>query len=159
MPSTEPIDTTPPVRQVTPVSQAGREARIRTLLLGRKAETGNTITLVREGLPLSSIKRLYKTLKVEQSTILALMGMSQDSYRQRQAAQQRLSPIESDRLYRLARIEARASDVFENAQVAADWLKTPNRALGVRPLDLLDTEAGTDTVDRLLTRIEHGVYS
>jgi uncharacterized protein (DUF2384 family) len=43
--------------------------------------------------------------------------------------------------------------------VAADWLKTPNRALGVRPLDLLDTEAGTDAVDRLLTRIEHGVYS
>ena len=78
---------------------------------------------------------------------------------QRQAARENLSLIESDRLYRLARIEAHATEVFEDEETAADWLKQPNRALGEKPIDLLDTDAGTDRVDRLLTRIEYGVYS
>jgi putative toxin-antitoxin system antitoxin component (TIGR02293 family) len=67
--------------------------------------------------------------------------------------------IESDRLNRLAKIEARAVEVFEDEEIAANWLKAPNRVLGEKPISLLDTEAGTDMVERVLTRIEYGVYS
>jgi putative toxin-antitoxin system antitoxin component (TIGR02293 family) len=43
---------------------------------------------------------------------------------------------------------------------AAQWLKTPNRALrGVRPLDQLDTDPGVREVEDILGRISYGVYS
>jgi putative toxin-antitoxin system antitoxin component (TIGR02293 family) len=61
---------------------------------------------------------------------------------------------------RLARVAAQAQDVFESAYPAMSWLKRPNRALaGYAPIDLLDTDAGTERVVELLDRIEYGVYS
>jgi putative toxin-antitoxin system antitoxin component (TIGR02293 family) len=61
---------------------------------------------------------------------------------------------------RLARVAAQAQDVFESADTATSWLKRPNRGLnGHAPVDLLDTDAGTEQVVALLDRIEYGVYS
>jgi hypothetical protein len=55
-----------------------------------------------------------------------------------------------------ARIEVRARKVFQDSGVAANWLATPNNALGAAPVDLLDTTEGLARVERALTRIEHG---
>jgi putative toxin-antitoxin system antitoxin component (TIGR02293 family) len=53
-----------------------------------------------------------------------------------------------------------ATEVFENAEIAEDWLKSPNPALGRKtPNNLLDTNAGIEQVRNLLGRIEYGVYS
>jgi putative toxin-antitoxin system antitoxin component (TIGR02293 family) len=61
---------------------------------------------------------------------------------------------------RLARVAAQAQDVFESAETATRWLKRPNRGLNGRaPVDLLDTDVGTEQVVELLDRIEYGVYS
>jgi putative toxin-antitoxin system antitoxin component (TIGR02293 family) len=61
---------------------------------------------------------------------------------------------------RYARIAARAEEVFEDEKTAQNWLKCSNQALGGEsPLNLLDTEAGVEQVDDILTRIEYGVYS
>jgi putative toxin-antitoxin system antitoxin component (TIGR02293 family) len=61
---------------------------------------------------------------------------------------------------RLARVSAQAQDVFESAETATSWLKRSNRGLnGYAPVDLLDTDAGTEQVVELLDRIEYGVYS
>jgi Protein of unknown function (DUF2384) len=52
---------------------------------------------------------------------------------------------------RLARVAAQAQNVFESADPAMIWLKRPNRALGGHaPIDLLDTDAGTERVVELL---------
>jgi len=40
-----------------------------------------------------------------------------------------VSPVESDRLYRLARVLAHANRVFEDRDESADWIQTPNAAL------------------------------
>jgi putative toxin-antitoxin system antitoxin component (TIGR02293 family) len=67
---------------------------------------------------------------------------------------------ETDRLSRLAGVAARAAEVLGSTEKAAHWLQRPNRALGGRvPLELLDTDAGTQQVAEVLGRIEHGVYS
>jgi uncharacterized protein (DUF2384 family) len=43
---------------------------------------------------------------------------------------------------------------FESAPAATSWLKRPNRALeGCAPIDLLDTDAGTEQVAELLDPI------
>jgi len=70
-----------------------------------------------------------------------------------------LAPDESEHVLRLAALLERATQVFED-EAAADWLRTPNLALGgVTPLALADTELGAREVDDLLGRLEHGVYN
>jgi putative toxin-antitoxin system antitoxin component (TIGR02293 family) len=63
-------------------------------------------------------------------------------------------------LARLARLLVRAEEALGDREKAHRWLSTPNRALGGRrPLTLLDNDAGALAVERVLGRIEHGVYS
>lgn len=67
---------------------------------------------------------------------------------------------EPERDERLARVIAVAQEVLEDEQNARAWVRERNRALrGERPLDLLETEAGTEKVVRVLRQLEHGVYS
>jgi putative toxin-antitoxin system antitoxin component (TIGR02293 family) len=68
--------------------------------------------------------------------------------------------VESDRLYRLARIVALAKQFLGENEIAIRWLKTPNRALGGKlPLDLIDTEPGARSVENVLGRIAYGGVS
>ena len=66
----------------------------------------------------------------------------------------------SDRLFRVARIGALAIEVLEDEARAVSWLKRPQIGPGGRtPLELLTTDVGRDQVEKLLLRIEHGVYA
>ena len=73
----------------------------------------------------------------------------------------RLQPGESDRLLRVARVIARAIELLEGDDKAArHWLSAPQRALaGAVPLTLAQTEFGALEVERLIGRLEHGVFS
>jgi putative toxin-antitoxin system antitoxin component (TIGR02293 family) len=52
-----------------------------------------------------------------------------------------------------------AIDTLGSEEKAAQWLKTPNRALrGARPLDQLDTDPEMGEVEDVLGRIAFGVY-
>jgi putative toxin-antitoxin system antitoxin component (TIGR02293 family) len=76
----------------------------------------------------------------------------------RARAGEALTPEETDRALRLARIAIEADRVFGGGDKASRWLRKPNRALGDQPpLALLETETGTRIVDELLIRIEHGM--
>jgi putative toxin-antitoxin system antitoxin component (TIGR02293 family) len=66
---------------------------------------------------------------------------------------------ESDRLTRISRINAVATEQFGNAEKAARWLRKPNRALdGAAPLDLLATGEGARVVEETIMRIAHGLF-
>ncbi len=55
-----------------------------------------------------------------------------------------LTSAESDRTVRMARLCAHAIEMIGDQNKAIEWLGTPNRALdGERPLDQLDTDAGS----------------
>jgi putative toxin-antitoxin system antitoxin component (TIGR02293 family) len=78
----------------------------------------------------------------------------------RRRSSRKLAADESDRLYRLARIAARAVGVFGTEDKASAWLRRPNRALGNElPIRLLDTDVGARQVEDILGRIEHGIVS
>jgi hypothetical protein len=102
---------------------------------------GDLAKLVREGLPATSVTVLAEKLDL----------VSHGS---------RLTAAESDRTVRLARVYAGAVEMIGDEEKAAEWLQTPNRALGgERPLDQLDTDVGSRTVEDILGRIAYGVYS
>ncbi|MGH7624208.1 MAG: type II RES/Xre toxin-antitoxin system antitoxin [Gemmatimonadaceae bacterium] len=118
--------------------------------------------VVRAGLP-------SRALDFFLAEVLGWLGSQADVYRvigsartlQRKRTERApLSADESDRLARMARLVVRAEEALGDADKAHRWLSIPNRALGgERPFSLLDSDAGTLAVERVLGRIEHGVYS
>lgn len=121
--------------------------------------------LIAEGVPITAVVRLKQLTGLSEEEMAQTVGMSRRTLSRRiqQArgnATKRLSAVESDRLYRLARIVAKAADVFGDETTALDWLKEPLSALkGQTPLEAVKTEPGVQQVDLLLGRIEHGIFA
>jgi putative toxin-antitoxin system antitoxin component (TIGR02293 family) len=118
------------------------------------------VQLTREGLPSDILRELAKELHMDRQVVAAVIGIPVRTLSRRLSSRSRLSPLESDRTVRFARVVAQAKDTFDDLSKAATWLQTPNRVLkGQRPIDLLDTDAGVQQVETVLGRIAYGVYS
>ncbi len=116
-----------------------------------------TIGAVRKGLPAGSLDKMAGLLAVDRPLLLHVLGISERTLQRKHLLSARLSPAASDRLARINRIYSLAVDVFGDREKAAEWLKRPSRALGRElPLRLLDTDAGTQQVERELRQIQHG---
>ncbi len=141
-------------------------AAIAEILGGRKvlgrsvksfAELGE---LVRQGLPSGSLIVLGAKLDLKNAALSKKLGIPQRTLTRRLSRHSRLTAAESDRTVRLARVYATAIEMIGNVEKAAQWLRTPNRALGgAIPIDQLDTDLGAKEVENLLGRIAYGVYS
>lgn len=129
--------------------------------LGKSVDSPlDLVALTREGLPAEILSTLADDLSLDRASVARMIGISRRTLSRRMAAHGRLSADESDRAVRLARVMARATDVLGDKAKASHWLQTPNRALaGRKPLELLDTDAGVQSVDTILGRIAYGVYS
>lgn len=115
------------------------------------------IEMVRRGFPADRLDQMARLLSVERGNILALLGVSERTLQRKAQSSARLSPAVSDRLARMDRIIALAAEVFGAKEKAVRWLKRPSRALGGEaPLQLLDTDAGTQRVEQELRGIQHG---
>jgi putative toxin-antitoxin system antitoxin component (TIGR02293 family) len=117
----------------------------------------DVIEAIRSGFPAARLEQMAQVLAVEPSLFLTLLGLSERTLQRKIRASARLSPVVSDRIARLDRIIQLATDVFGDRAKAVQWLKRPSRALAAQmPLQLLDTDAGTQRVERELRQIEHG---
>jgi putative toxin-antitoxin system antitoxin component (TIGR02293 family) len=126
---------------------------------GRRRTPLQWVEVIRTGLPSSAVDALAKTVRLTQSELAAALGIP-DRTLARRKAEGVLNSDESAKFVRLARVIARASEVFEGLEPSLDWLKAPNAALsGATPLSLLDTDVGAETVLDTLGRIEHGVFA
>lgn len=130
-------------------------------VLGRSVRNAQELAeLVRKGLPAGSIAVLAQRLDLANNVLSRKLGIPQRTLTRRISQHSRLTYAESDRTVRLARVYANALETIGDEGKAVEWLRTPNRALGgERPLDQLDTDMGTRTVEDVLGRIAYGVYS
>jgi putative toxin-antitoxin system antitoxin component (TIGR02293 family) len=120
--------------------------------------------MIQAGIPVSAIARVKKAAGLSDEQMAQTVGISRRTLSRRiqKAAtdSHTLTAVESDRLYRLVRIVARASEVFGDEGEARCWLKEPKAALhGQTPLEAIKTEPGAQQVDLLLGRIEHGIFA
>ncbi len=126
----------------------------------RQSAPEKVVRLVRSGMPIRSVDRLAKQLRIPVAEFQAILGIPPATAARKRAAKGTLKPELSDRIVRIANIVAIARSVLEGEERAAQWLKEPNRALrGAAPLRMLDTEIGAREVEQVLSRLEHGVYS
>jgi putative toxin-antitoxin system antitoxin component (TIGR02293 family) len=142
-----------------------RVSAITRVLGGKKTFGGNVgsrqelIAAVRQGLRVSAIDAITLELDLPAADVLPALRIARRTMDRRKQTG-RLSPEESERVYRVAKILAFAESALGTKEKARHWLTSRNRALGnVTPLSLLETEAGADAVTNVLGRIEYGVYS
>jgi putative toxin-antitoxin system antitoxin component (TIGR02293 family) len=130
-------------------------------VLGRPIKSPDDLAhLVRKGLPAGSVTALAERLHVGNAVLSRKLGIPKRTLTRRLSQASLLTPAESDRTVRMARVYANAVEMIGDEEKAIEWLSTPNRALGGdRPLDQLDTDMGARMVEDVLGRIAYGVYS
>lgn len=104
----------------------------------------------------TAVEHLGKFLGKSAAALMRFVNTNERTA-QRRKEQGVLTPEESDRVARMARVTQRAVEAFGDQAQAREWLTRPNRALqGFAPLALLVTDAGAALVTDELGRIEHG---
>jgi putative toxin-antitoxin system antitoxin component (TIGR02293 family) len=131
------------------------------VLLG--LETFDSVELLRSiarGLPYRAFERLIANTTLSSDDALRLINIPQRTLTRRRH-EGRFHEDESDRLVRASRIFGRALSLFEGDHDAAKrWLSEPQRALGGEiPMGLARTEVGALEVERLIGRLEYGVFT
>ena len=127
--------------------------------LGLDPAPSELIKAVKAGIDTRVFVDLARRIGVSEAGLAEVAGIAPSTLTRRKRGGS-LAPDESEHVLRLAALLERAAQVFEDEAVAAEWLRTPNLALGdVAPLAMADTELGAREVDDLLGRIEYGVYS
>lgn len=129
------------------------------VLRGKLSDAHDLRQALREGLPFGAFVALQNALELGVKDLSDVLGIAARTLARRKSSRY-LSPIESDRLYRIAYVTLLASEVLGSLQKARLWLQRENRALaGEPPFRLLDTEIGERQVEEVLLRISHGIYS
>ncbi len=116
--------------------------------------------LILAGLPAVVLRRVGAFLGLRPAMVGSIVNINQKTLERRLKAHARLKPDESERVARLMRIISLATAVLESEEHAREWLKRPLRELGGQtPLQVAATEPGAREVERVLGRIEHGIFA
>lgn len=128
-------------------------------ILGLNARTTHElIEALGQGLPVRSVDRLASALHTPRDEVLRLTGLSARSYARRVDAGQ-LTPEESERVARVARVVERAYDSF-GEDGGREWLNSSWPALSMRtPLEYARTDIGAQAVMDLIVAIEEGMFA
>jgi len=121
--------------------------------------------LLQEGLPAPALEHLVMSVALlrapDHGSLEKAVGISYRTYqRRRDARGTPLSPEQSGRTWKFAEILGRATTLFGSQAEAEEWMEQPAMALDQRrPIDLLSTPAGVESVEDHLGRLEYGVYT
>ncbi len=121
--------------------------------------------LLQRGLPGYALKHLVNSIAILRTptgdVLEKAVGISLRTYQRRKDAPDKpLSTEQGGRTWKFAEILGRAIALFGSQAAAEEWLERPAMALDQRkPIDLLSTPAGVESVEDHLTRLEFGVYT
>ncbi len=126
---------------------------------GFRGGTPALVAVVESGLPFSELEALREQLELPLDRLASYLGLARATLHRRKIGGQ-LTPDESDKVLRFARLLGQALKIFGGLPEAREWLQAPQYGLGgVVPLEFAGTEVGAREVESLLGRIDHGVYS
>lgn len=129
-------------------------------LLGLKdVDPVKVLRLVQKGLSYRTVERFQRNLSLSLAQLTEIVQIPPTTLTRRRE-KGRLTPEESDRLMRAARLFAKALELFEgDGPAAKEWLSNPQIALGgERPLTISRTDVGAREVEAVIDRLEHGVF-
>lgn len=126
-------------------------------------ETADNLKLAKKveaGFSFEALERLGKTTGLPLERLRVAVRIAPRTLTRRKK-EKRLSPEESDRLVSVSRLLAQTFELFEgNIEAGMRWFQNPNRALnGQSPLQVASTETGAREVEKLIGRLEYGVFT
>lgn len=115
---------------------------------------------IEQGLPVDAVQSLRAQLSLTDAETATLVAPRRTLHR-RASGEQVLSSQEADRAIRVARVTARAQEVFVAMPAyVSEWLRTANPQLAQHtPLAMLTTESGARAVEELLLGLDHGIFA
>lgn len=117
----------------------------------------DVLRLQQAGVPMRAFNQLANRLPAGGEQVIG----SRSSLRRR-AAEGVLSESESEKTLRVARVLARAMDLFGNEEQARSWFERPAAYVqgesAISPLQLCAYEAGAKIVENRLLRTRYGVF-
>lgn len=117
------------------------------------------VTAVNKGIPKLSVINLAEVMNVPMKDIAEILNVSYKTLGRKKQTDI-LDSLTSSLSIEIANTIAKGLSVFEDNNKLNRWLHKENRALqGKKPFDLLKTPTGIKMVNRLLSRIEEGVYT
>ena len=136
-----------------------RRGKGRSLGLGTD-DSVQLVSSVRAGFKFERLLAFHKASGLSLERIAQVAGISTRTLTRRRR-EGRLRSNESDRLFRLSRVFDLAVDLFEGDSTAGrQWLEKPQSGLsGAVPLEFASTDVGAREVEKLITRLEHGIFT
>ena len=115
--------------------------------------------LIQKGISTRMLRDAIKTFHfVTEGQLLQAIGLSSKTLGRR--LDEHLGPRHSDAAMALIEITDMAQRILGKRALAEAWLNHPAIALdGQKPLDMLSSAPGIESVKDLLTRLEYGVYA
>ncbi len=129
--------------------------------LGLSAATSaKLVDQLERGFSFKTLHALESRSGLALSRLASAVGIPERTLARRKASG-RLTPDESERLLRISAVFEEAVELFEGDVAAAvKWLSSPQKSLdGRSPLAYSRTEPGAREVERLIGRLEHGIFS
>lgn len=112
---------------------------------------------IRGGLGADLLVKAAERFQIPRESLFRLVGLPFSTANRKIARGETLDPAVTERLVRLALVDAQAEEVFADPVLASRWLAAENLALGgAAPLSLLDTEIGAREVAKVLAAIAWG---
>ena len=108
------------------------------------------------GLPKQALRKTAQRVyeKPAEASLLVYKVVPEATYKRRTL----LSPAESERTERLARVIAMAEYVWDDSELAHEWLKKPHPELGGQaPIQCAMTELGARRVEEVLNMLFYGI--
>ena len=130
----------------------------RAWLLDTTIDGEGVLAKVRRGLPYSVVEALTDAIGSRRELAQAVGIPASTLVRRKRAG--RLTPAESDRTVRIARVVDMSHALMRgDLDAARRWLTTPHGLLdGESPLRRASTETGAHDVEQLVGRLRHGVF-
>jgi len=110
---------------------------------------------VRSGLQADLLDNLVGQLNLSQEALAEVIGVSSRTLQRRRSGKDKLTPAESDRVWRLLHVWDRAHAAFGSTSAARAWMTEAKGVLGGEsPVERLDTEPGLREVEDMLNVID-----
>jgi len=117
------------------------------------------VTASNKGISKQSVMKLAELMDIPLKDISAMPNMSYKTFSRKRPADL-MDTISSSLTIEIAQTLAKGLAVFENESVLRRWLQKDNRSLqGKKPIELFNTPTGIKLVNRVLYRIEEGIYA
>ena len=117
------------------------------------------VAATNKGIPKLAVHNLAEVIDVPMKDMATLLNVSYKTLGRKKKTDT-LDSLSSSLSIELANTVAKGLAVFEDRDKFSRWLQKENRALqGRKPFELLNTPTGIKMVNKLLGRIEEGVYT